>query len=234
MAEDFWWKKAGFFYFLARKSHLVRNVHTAFLKRVDELKLPKGIRVLEAGCGDGNVTFPLAEHGYDITAIDFGDAVLKQGEIKREKLAIENIVFEFGDLNNPLKYNDEEFDLVTSLHVIMKVKNYENALKEFHRVLKPGGYVVLSTTSSDETFTHWLFGRMKFEGFFKPLWDVRWIIAWGIPYALMTKRSERRDEWRWTTEELQDKFENVGFETVLTEEVPYTHVGCALGVFRKK
>lgn len=233
MAEDFWWKKAGFFYFLAKKSHFVRNVHAAFLKRVDELKMPRDNKLLDAGCGDGNITFPLAERGFDITAIDFGDAVLKEAEKKNRKLGYKKLVFEFGDLNNPLKYPDNNFSIITSLHVIMKVKNYALAFKEFYRVLKPGGYVVISTTSSDETFTHWLRRYIKKNGIIRGLWDVRWLIAWGIPYVLTTKRSDRRDEWRWSTNELQHHIEDAGFKTIMTEEVPYTHVGCALGVFKK-
>lgn len=233
MAEEFWWKKAGFFYFLARKSHFVRNVHEAFLKRVDELKLPKGVTVLDAGCGDGNVTFPLERRGYTVTAIDFGDAVLAEGEKARKRLGIKNITFEFGDLNNPLKYADEAFDLVTSLHVLMKVKNCDFAIREFFRVLKPGGHCVLSITSSHETFSHWLWRYCKRNGMVQGLWDVRWLIAWGIPYVLMTKKHERRDEWRWPPEELGRRFAAAGFEVLLTEEVPYQHVGCALGVFKK-
>lgn len=233
MAEDFWWKKAGVFYQFAGRSGFVRNVHRAFLKRVDELKLPGGIKVLDAGCGDGNISFPLAERGFDLTGIDFGYSVLEQADKKRQKLGVKNIHFEFGDLNSPLKYPERSFDLVTSLHVIMKVKNYSLALAEFYRVLKKGGYLVISTTSSNEEFTPWFFRYIKEKGIFRAFWDARWLIAWGIPYCLMTKRSERRDEWRWTTEELKMHAQKAGFKALLSEDVPYTHVGCSLGVFVK-
>jgi len=234
MAEDFWWKKAAFFYFLARKSQFVRNVHEAFLKRVAELPLARGSKALDAGCGDGNVTFPLAERfGYEVTAIDFGDAVLKAGVVRQKKRGTRKIVFEYGDLNNPLKYASESFDLVTSLHVLMKVANCESALKEFHRVLAPGGYAVISITSSEETFSAWLKRYLVKNGVLKGLWDLRWVIAWGIPYVLSTKTADRRNEWRWPPEMLAEKMKLAGFETLLVEEVPYIHVGCALGVFRK-
>ncbi|MEW5692095.1 MAG: class I SAM-dependent methyltransferase [Candidatus Hydrogenedentota bacterium] len=233
MAEDFWWKKAGIFYAFARKSHFVKNVHNAFLERIDELHLQPGTRALDAGCGDGNITFPLAKRGFDVVAIDFGEAVLKRAKIKQDKLQIKNIIFEFADLNNPLKYPDDSFVLITSLHVIMKIKNYQTALSEFYRVLKPGGYLVISTTSSNETFSHWFLRYIKKNGIIKSFWDIRWIIAWGIPYCLLTRRKERRDEWRWKKEELQKHLEDSGFMTLLVQDVPYIHVGCALGVFKK-
>lgn len=234
MSEDFWWKKAGVFYQFAGRSAFVRNIHKAFLEQVDDIKLKKGINILDAGCGDGNITFPLAERGFNITAIDFGESVLEQAEKKRQKKNISNIHFEFGDLNNPLKYEKESFGLVTSLHVIMKVKNYGLALSEFYRVLKKGGYLVISTTSSNEEFTPWFLRYIKQKGVFKAFWDARWLIAWGIPYCLMTKRSDRRNEWRWTTQDLKTHAEDAGFKTVKTLDVPYTHVGCSLGVFIKE
>jgi hypothetical protein len=73
----------------------------------------------------------------------------------------------------------------------------------------------------------------KINGFFRSLWHIRWLVAWGIPYCLLTKRSQRRNEWRWSKEELEGYVAQAGFIPVSTEEVPYTHVGCALGVFRK-
>lgn len=234
MAEDFWWKKAGIFYWFAGRSQFPKRIHETVLRRVDELNLPKEAAALEAGCGDGNVTFPLSKRGFDITAIDFGDSLLKRAEKKRLRQGISNIHFEFGDLNSPLKYPDKRFDLVTCCHVMMKIKNYKLALSEFHRVLKPGGYAVVSTTSSDETFTSWFLRYIKERGPIKAFWDARWLIAWGIPYVLLTKKSERRDEWRWSTEELSRHMEDAGFKTLSVEDIPYTHVGCALGVYRKQ
>ena len=51
------------------------------------------------------------------------------------------------DLNNPLPISDNEIDIVISLAVIEHVKNYELALSEIHRILKPGGYLFLTTPS---------------------------------------------------------------------------------------
>jgi ubiquinone/menaquinone biosynthesis C-methylase UbiE len=233
MAEEFWWKRAGMFYAAARRSEFVKNVHRAFLKRVDELNLPAGTKVLDAGCGDGNISFPLAQRGFEVTGIDFGDSVLRQARKRQKRLGIQNARFEFGDLNYSLRYPDSSFGLITSTHVIMKVKNYACAFSEFYRLLRPGGYLVISTTSSNETFTSWFARYIKKHGLPRSLWDVRWLIAWGVPYCLFTRRSERRDEWRWPPAELERHSVEAGFKTVVTEEVAYTHVGCALGVFRK-
>ena len=227
------WNNAGIFYSSAGKSSFVKRVQKAFISRIEELNLPAGSKALDAGCGDGNITVLLARRGFNVTGIDFGRSVLARAEKRCNKIGLTETIFEYGDLNNPLKYSDGSFDLVISCHVLMKVKNIDSALKDFHRVLKPGGYAVLSITSSDEIFSSW-FGRyIKKHGLIKAFWDARWLIAWGVPYVLMTKKVERRDEWRWSTDELAKHLEEAGFSTVMTEDVPYTHVGFAMGVFRK-
>jgi ubiquinone/menaquinone biosynthesis C-methylase UbiE len=233
MPEEFWWQHAGCFYSSARMSKFVQNVHRAFFEQVDRLPLPPKPKSFDAGCGDGNSTFPQLIRGFEVTAVDFGNSVLQQAMKRQKRLGLSGVTFEVANLNHPLKYEDASFDLVTSLHVIMKVRNYKSALREFYRIVKPGGYAVISTTSSSEEFSSWFMRYVKRHGLIKGFWDVRWLVAWGVPYVLMTKKADRRNEWRWTTEDLSRHMEEAGFTTLHTEDVPYTHVGCALGVFTK-
>lgn len=233
MAEDFWWKKAGRFYGLARQSKFVTDVHEAFLERVQKLPAPSAKHVLDAGCGDGNATLPIAKMGHHVVGVDFGHSVLEQGRLRAKRLHVDGVEFRYHDLNEPLHFADSSFELVTSLHAIMKVENFPLALQEFFRVTKPGGHLVISTTSSDESFSSWFFRYAKKRGLARALWDVRWLVAWGLPYVLLTTKKDRRDEWRWPKQEFQRILESVGYRTISVEEVPYTHVGCVLGVFEK-
>lgn len=49
------------------------------------------------------------------------------------------------DLNRGVPYEDESFDYVACLEGLEHIENYHNALREFARVLKPGGSLVIST-----------------------------------------------------------------------------------------
>ncbi|MEK7519656.1 MAG: class I SAM-dependent methyltransferase [Patescibacteria group bacterium] len=50
-----------------------------------------------------------------------------------------------GDVNGALPLPDNHFDIVFSTAVLEHLENYTLALKEMHRVLKPGGYLLLTT-----------------------------------------------------------------------------------------
>ncbi len=234
MAEEFWWKHCGFFYNAAKRCELVQNVHQAFFKHLDMLDLPPEIKVLDAGCGTGSSTFPLAERGFDVLAVDFGESVLKQAiASNRKKYRYRKIRFELMDLSRPLPLDDASLDLVTSLHCIMKIVNVDDTLKEFYRILKPGGKMVISTTPDSYTVGQWLRIYAQNNGWFKTLWDIRWLVAWAIPYFIFTRTSERRQEHRWNEDQFSEHLKNAGFDTLRIERVPYINVGCLIGVFAK-
>jgi len=234
MSEEFWWKHCGFFYNAAKKCKLVQNVHKGFFKNLDSLKLSKGIKAFDAGCGSGSSTFPLAERGYNILAVDFGESVLEQAKIKnQEKYHYDNIDFKQMDLSKPLPIKNEEFDLITSLHCLMKIDNVDDTLKEFYRILKPGGKVVISTTPDNYTIPEWLKIYASKHGWLKTIWDVRWLAVWAIPYFIFTKKSDRRGEHRWDEKMFSSHLEKAGFKTLHIERVPYINVGCIIGIFEK-
>jgi len=67
------------------------------------------------------------------------------------------------DLNNPramvrmditnIQYPDEYFDVVFCSHILYIIEDYKRAMKEFYRVLKQGGWVILiDPITTDRTF----------------------------------------------------------------------------------
>ena len=64
----------------------------------------------------------------------------------KELMDLDGQVVEICDLNSQkLPYTDNSFDLVTFTEVIEHIENHRYILSEITRVLKPGGFVILST-----------------------------------------------------------------------------------------
>ncbi len=95
--------------------------------------LPRG-RVLDAPAGRGALAHELATLGFQVTAADLGGP--SDGKGYERKIA---------DLNRPLPFEDGAFDAVACVEGIEHLERPVDALREFRRVLKPGGTLVLTT-----------------------------------------------------------------------------------------
>ena len=109
----------------------------------------RGLRVLDAGCGPGLDAEELLARGADVVAVDASEPML---ELARRRLGTQAFVVH-ADLNEPLPFADEEFDLVLCALVIHHLDDRAATLREFFRVLRPGGHAVLST---QHPTTDWL------------------------------------------------------------------------------
>lgn len=100
--------------------------------------LLKGKKVLEIGCGRGDVSNGFYKLGVDLHAVDIDDYSKKflDSDIKFEKCNLEKE-------NLPFKNNT--FDLVYSKSVLEHIVNPENFFKEIKRVLKKDGLIVIYT-----------------------------------------------------------------------------------------
>ena len=74
-----------------------------------------------------------------VTGLDFSENMLEVG--KQKTASLDNIQLVHGDAMN-LPFDDNSFDYVTIGFGLRNVPDYLSALKEMHRVLKPGGMVV--------------------------------------------------------------------------------------------
>jgi SAM-dependent methyltransferase len=100
-----------------------------------------GRRVLDAGCGPGLYAEALVAGGAEVVAVDGSAAMV---ELARERLGASAQVLH-ADLGEPLPFASSEFDLVVCALVIHHLDDRGACLREFFRVLRPGGHVVLST-----------------------------------------------------------------------------------------
>lgn len=96
--------------------------------------LTAGMKVLEIGCGTGYFSKELVRTGADITAIDISPDLLL---VAAQKVTANNIIFQVENAYAMTLANDS-FDFIVGSSVLHHL-DVELALKEFRRVLKPGG-----------------------------------------------------------------------------------------------
>ncbi len=101
----------------------------------------QNLRVLEIGCGLGTDGAQFAKAGADYTGIDLTDAAV---ELAQKRFELFNLpgTFRVADAER-LDFPDNTFDLVYSHGVLHHTPDTAGAIKEVHRVLKPGGRAMI-------------------------------------------------------------------------------------------
>lgn len=100
-----------------------------------------GKRVLEIGCGLGTDGAQFAKAGACYTGVDLTEAAVELARRRFELFGLEGD-FRTADAEN-LDFADASFDLVYSHGVLHHTPDTERAVREIHRVLRPGGRAVV-------------------------------------------------------------------------------------------
>jgi SAM-dependent methyltransferase len=106
-------------------------------------------RVLEVGCGQGELTTALAVAGYDVLGID---PLAPHGDLFR-RVRLED-----------LEDNEGGWDAVVASHSLHHVRNLAQALDLIASLLRPGGVLVLDELAwdrMDEPTLDWLYGQKR-------------------------------------------------------------------------
>jgi ubiquinone/menaquinone biosynthesis C-methylase UbiE len=106
-------------------------------------KLNGNEQVLDAGTGTGHTALAFARHAGHVVAVDFTENMLAQGRQLAAAQGITNVDFRQGDAE-ALPVDDASFDLVVSRYSAHHWPHPQQALREFIRVLKPGGRLILN------------------------------------------------------------------------------------------
>jgi phosphatidylethanolamine/phosphatidyl-N-methylethanolamine N-methyltransferase len=127
-------------------SHLYDKIFSRFFREriesvIANLHIPFGAKVLEVGIGTG-LSLPAYPSHCDVTGIDLAPDMLELARQKTEENHWRH--FRFLEMNAmELEFPDNEFDFVTSFHVVSVVPDPVKMMREIYRVCKPGGTVVI-------------------------------------------------------------------------------------------
>ncbi|MDP7638224.1 MAG: class I SAM-dependent methyltransferase [Candidatus Hydrogenedentes bacterium] len=106
-------------------------------------RMPKG-QVLDIPCGSGSFTRRLLEGGYEVAAADIA-----------AHPAVPQVPFQAADMNQPLPFLDASFDAVASIEGIEHIERPYDFLRECRRVLRPGGFLLLTTPNISSLRSRW-------------------------------------------------------------------------------
>lgn len=101
----------------------------------------KDLRVLEVGCGLGTDGAQFAKAGANYTGTDLTDAAVDLARRRFELFELPG-TFRIADAEH-LDFADNSFDLVYSHGVVHHTPDTAGAVREIHRVLRPGGRAVI-------------------------------------------------------------------------------------------
>lgn len=120
-------------YFLDRKVEIALELADA----------PRESRVLEVGCSFGHQTFLLTNHFAQVTAVDISPESIDLARRRASAWNVANVSFEAADAEMLSGFGDASFDAVFCFSTVRFCPRPEAALREMHRVLRPGRRAVI-------------------------------------------------------------------------------------------
>jgi len=103
--------------------------------------LVNGLDVLDAACGEGYGSALLAPVAQSVTGIDLSEEAIRHAE---ERYSSENLRYQVADCL-ALPFENDHFNCVVSFETLEHLSDHQALLAEFRRVLKPGGFLLISS-----------------------------------------------------------------------------------------
>ena len=136
----------------ARIHHFAHAEIPWFRWIAQQIPLAPDAKVLDVGCGPAWFwpdAVEIMPPGLDLTLLDQSRGMVDEALERCRPLPfarVEGMVADATDLPVP----DGAFDAVIAMHMLYHVADQEKALAEFHRVLKPGGVLAVTTNGFED------------------------------------------------------------------------------------
>ncbi len=153
-----------------RRSFLLEQLARAAERRARSLgqtSLSPSLRVLDVGCGEGQLTAAIANAGYRVLGVDVAEEPLRRARSRHAELELRRV-----EPAGEWPLADASFDVVWSGETIEHVADTARWLSELRRVLRSGGSLILSTPAHGALMRLGLaLSRQRFERHFDPRAD---------------------------------------------------------------
>ena len=105
----------------------------------------RGRTILDVGCGEGGYARELTRRGARVTGVDGSGRLI---EVARERASDAGLKVNFlcANASRMPEAPSDSFDVAVASMSLMDVDDYEGAIAEIHRVLRPGGELLMSIT----------------------------------------------------------------------------------------
>jgi len=114
------------------------------LELVERIAPPAKARILDAGCGAGLAAVALARRGYVVQAVDTVRAMVDLTSRRAIEAGVDpHVTTALGDIDS-IPFADETFPLAVVMGVLPWLPSIEKPLRELHRVIQPGGHLIVS------------------------------------------------------------------------------------------
>jgi 2-polyprenyl-3-methyl-5-hydroxy-6-metoxy-1,4-benzoquinol methylase len=127
--------------------YFARYLEPGALAFLERLSIAPGTRLLDVGCGAGQIAIPAARAGVRVTGVDIALNSVEQARTRAQAEGLD-VRFDEGDAEM-LAFEDGAFDLVVSLIGAMFAPRPERVAAELVRVCRPAGRIVMANWTAE-------------------------------------------------------------------------------------